>query len=77
MKRWFITLCLCLAFPVWAETRPNILLIVIDDLNDYVGCLGGHPDASTPHIDTLAERGILFNNAHCNSPVCANSLTGS
>lgn len=70
MKRLIITLGLFLACPVWAETRPNILLIVIDDLNDYVGCLGGHPDASTPHIDALAERGILFTNAHCNSPVC-------
>lgn len=53
-----------------AETRPNFLFIVIDDLNDYVGCLGGHPDAKTPHIDALAESGILFTNAHCNSPVC-------
>ncbi|MEM9281992.1 MAG: sulfatase [Verrucomicrobiota bacterium] len=68
----------CLAFILFgaliqasfAEDRPNILLIVIDDLNDYVGCLGGHPNAYTPHIDALAEEGILFTNAHCNSPVC-------
>ena len=50
--------------------RPNILLISIDDLNDWVGCLGGHPQASTPNIDALAARGTLFANAHCQAPVC-------
>jgi hypothetical protein len=49
---------------------PNIVFIAIDDLNDWVGCLGGHPDARTPHIDALAARGILFRNAHCQVPVC-------
>lgn len=59
-----------------AETvKPNVLFIVIDDLNDYVGCLGGHPDARTPNIDALAESGLLFTNAHCNSPVCNPSRT--
>ena len=53
-----------------APTRPNILLIAIDDLNDWVGCLGGHPQASTPNIDALAARGTLFANAHCQAPVC-------
>ena len=50
--------------------RPNVLLIAIDDLNDWIGCLGGHPQAQTPHIDRLAEQGMLFSNAHCQSPVC-------
>lgn len=49
---------------------PNILLIAIDDLNDWIGCMGGHPQAKTPNIDRLAARGVLFNNAHCQSPVC-------
>ena len=49
---------------------PNFLLIAIDDLNDYVGSLGGHPDTRTPNIDALAEQGMLFANAHCNAPVC-------
>lgn len=49
---------------------PNILFIPIDDLNDWIGCMGGHPQAHTPHIDRLAERGVLFTNAHCQSPVC-------
>ena len=52
------------------EDRPNVLLIAIDDLNDWIGCLGGHPQVKTPNIDALAARGVLFNNAHCQSPVC-------
>lgn len=50
--------------------RPNILLIAVDDLNDWIGVLGGHPQATTPNIDRLAGRGVLFANAHCQSPVC-------
>jgi len=53
-----------------APAKPNVLLIAIDDLNDWIGCMGGHPQAQTPNIDRLAERGVLFNNAHCQSPVC-------
>ncbi|GAB5407004.1 MAG: sulfatase [Aureliella sp.] len=63
-----------------AAERPNVLLISVDDLNDWVGCLGGHPQAKTPNIDRLAEMGTLFENAHCQSPVCnpsrASMLTG-
>ena len=53
--------------------RPNVLLIAIDDLNDWVGVLGGHPQAHTPNIDRLAAQGMLFTNAHCQAPVCAAS----
>jgi arylsulfatase A-like enzyme len=60
---------LALACPVRAQP-PNVLLIAVDDLNDWVGCLGGHPRARTPNIDRLAARGVLFANAHCQSPVC-------
>jgi arylsulfatase A-like enzyme len=49
---------------------PNVLMIAVDDLNDWVGCLGGHPQAQTPHIDRLAARGTVFLNAHCQSPLC-------
>ena len=59
---------------------PNVLLISIDDLNDWTSCLGGHPQIKTPHIDRLADRGTLFANAHCQAPVCnpsrASMLTG-
>ena len=43
----------CLAFG--AKDKPNVLLLSIDDLNDWVGCLGGHPQAKTPNIDRLAK----------------------
>jgi arylsulfatase A-like enzyme len=49
---------------------PNVLFIAIDDLNDWVGPLKGHPQVQTPHIDRLAARGTLFSNAHTQSPLC-------
>src|SRR5262249_28252394 len=55
--------------------RPNILFIAIDDLNDWVGCLGGHPQVQTPHMDRLARRGTLFTNAHCQAPLSNPSPT--
>ncbi len=57
------------------EKRPNVLMIVLDDLNDWVGCLKGHPQAKTPNIDRLAQRGLLFANAHVPAPVCNPSRT--
>ena len=55
--------------------RPNVLFIAIDDQNDWIGCLGGHPQVQTPHIDALAKRGTLFTNAHCQAPLCNPSRT--
>lgn len=51
-------------------TPYNILFIAIDDLNDWTGFLGGHPDALTPHMDELAASGMVFENAHCAVPSC-------
>ncbi len=53
--------------------RPNVLMICIDDLNDWTGFMGGHPEARTPHMDALARRGRIFANAHCAVPVCSAS----
>ena len=50
--------------------RPNVLLIVIDDMNDWVGYLGGNPQAKTPCMDALAASGTAFANAHAQSPLC-------
>ncbi len=58
-----------------ALEKPNILFIAVDDQNDWIGCMGGHPQAKTPHIDGLAARGTLFLNAHCQSPLCNPSRT--
>ncbi|WP_395750143.1 sulfatase [Prosthecobacter sp.] len=55
--------------------KPNVLFIAIDDLNDWIGCMKGHPQALTPNMDRLAEQGILFSNAHCAAPVCLASRT--
>ena len=55
--------------------RPNVLFIAVDDLNDWTGCLGGHPQAKTPNIDRLAAGGVLFTNAHCPAPACNPSRT--
>ncbi len=52
------------------QKRPNVLFIAIDDLNDWVGTLGGHPLVKTPHMDRLAERGTVMLNAHCQSTLC-------
>ena len=50
--------------------RPNVVFIAVDDLNDWIGCLGGHPDSKTPHLDALAGRGVLFTHAYCAAPLC-------
>jgi arylsulfatase A-like enzyme len=55
--------------------RPNVLFVAIDDQNDWVGPLGGHPLARTPHLDRLAARGTTFLNAHIQSPLCNPSRT--
>ena len=57
------------------DEKPNVLLIAVDDLNDWLGCMDGHPNAKTPNIDHLAARGVLFNNAHCQAPICGPSRT--
>lgn len=61
--------------PGAGPSRANVVFIVVDDLNDWIGCMKGHPQARTPHIDRLAGRGVLFTNAHCAAPVCLASRT--
>ena len=57
-----------------AETeKQNVLFIMIDDLNDWIGCMKGHPQAYTPNMDKLASQGTLFTNAHCQGPICGPS----
>jgi len=77
IKRLLVTIILsiyaCAAFGQAA--KPNILFVVIDDLNDYVGVLDGHPQVETPNMDALAGAGVLFTNAYCNAPLCGPSRT--
>lgn len=65
--------CLLAADQVSRAAAPNVLFIAIDDLNDWVGFLGGHPQTRTPNMDRLAARGVVFTNAHCTSPICGPS----
>jgi arylsulfatase A-like enzyme len=57
----------------FAQEKQNVLMIVLDDLNDFVGVMKGHPQAKTPNIDGLANEGVLFTNAHSNVPICSPS----
>ena len=60
--------------PTSKKEQPlNVLMISIDDLNDWVGVLGTYPNVKTPNIDRLANEGILFANAHCQAPICGPS----
>ena len=66
---------ICLPFFVFSglcfsADKPNVLLILCDDLNDYVETLDGHPQTKTPNIRKLIESGVSFTQAHCNIPIC-------
>ena len=61
-------------------SRPNVLLLVSDEHNDRVAGYAGDPLVRTPNLDSIAERGLVFENAFCQAPVCtpsrASFLTG-
>ena len=70
MKTYLTLVLMILGFAVNAQDKPNVIFIITDDLNDYQGIFGGHPQAKTPNIDRLAESGVRFMNAQSNSPLC-------
>lgn len=64
---------LCIACHTWAlhaASKPNVLFIAIDDLNDYISPLDNHPGVKTPNFDRLAKQSVTFVNAHCAAPAC-------
>ncbi len=70
----FVRLCVLLATAtsLAAAERPNVLLLLVDDLKPTLGCYGD-PHAKTPNLDALASRGMRFDLAYCNQAVCAPS----
>jgi choline-sulfatase len=82
MKHFFLFRPGIVMIGIWATAlaasaaqKPNVLFIAIDDQNDWVGPLRGHPLAKTPNLDRLAQRGTVMTNAHCQAPLCNPSRT--
>lgn len=77
------TLALTLLIPAlsgFAQTKkkptaqqPNIIMIAVDDLNDWAGAFGGNPQMLTPNMDKLADQSVVFRNTSCAGPVCCPS----
>jgi len=73
MKKIIGIVLLVLLQSAWAENRPSVLFINVDDWNDWNQVLRGYPQAITPNLQRLAERGVVFSNAICSSPMCGPS----
>ncbi len=77
MKQFFIFFLL-FSLAVSAQNQPqpkNVLFIMVDDLNDWVGAFGGNPQTITPNIDALAANSTIFKNAYSSAPLCNPSRT--
>ncbi len=81
MLRYILGLAVAALVPIVARAadatpaRPNVLFIAVDDLNDWVGCLGKRADVKTPNVDKFARSGVLFTRAYCAAPACNPSRT--
>lgn len=75
-----ISFCLLGGNVVTAVDSPDVLMIVVDDLNDWISLLDSNAPIKTPNLERLAKRGMLFTQAYCVSPACnpsrAATLTG-
>src|SRR5437868_15117665 len=64
----------------FTTTKTNVIVIIADDLNNWIGPMKGHPQTITPNLDRLAKRGVTFQNAQASAPLCnpsrASFMTG-
>ena len=76
LMSWMMALSWVTAFAAGQdnEERPNILWLSTEDIGPHLGCYGD-PVADTPNLDALAERGMLYEVAWSNYPVCAPART--
>ncbi len=72
MKRLCLAISILAAAASHAATKPNVLLICVDDLKPLLGCYGDTL-VKSPNIDRLAARGVVFESAYCNQAVCSPS----
>jgi arylsulfatase A-like enzyme len=70
LRRSVVVLSMAVTAAQAASSRPNVLLMVADDLNHWVGSLQRNPQTRTPNLDRLAQRGVNFTNAYCASSIC-------
>lgn len=76
MNRFLSTVALVLLHSICVasgDSKPNVLFLAVDDMNDWIGCLETTPHAITPNLDRLAARGVNFTNAHTAGVFCAPS----
>jgi arylsulfatase A-like enzyme len=73
----FILLPPFFCLPALALDRPDVLMIVVDDMNDWITLLDPHAPIATPNLERLAARGVSFTRAYCASPSCNPSRTAT
>ncbi|MEC8557432.1 MAG: sulfatase [Planctomycetota bacterium] len=66
---WLVVAVLIANLPA-NDTRPNVLFIYLDDMNDWISLLDPSSPIKTPNLERLARKGTLFSKAYCMSAAC-------